>query len=117
MLIVFIDKYLYLEMYTNLMNAMQVAAGATGLAQRALDEATKYSLERKTFGKVIAEVCSLHVFIGHLCISVKNANVTNIIGHKETKITISYQRSCTLGSTAPPLFSYFTAPGCVLPPG
>lgn len=35
---------------------MQVAAGATGLAQRALDEATKYALERKTFGKLIAEV-------------------------------------------------------------
>lgn len=35
-----------------------MAAGATGLAQRALDEATNYALERKTFGKVIAEVCS-----------------------------------------------------------
>lgn len=30
-----------------------VATGAVGLAQRALDEATKYSLERKTFGKPI----------------------------------------------------------------
>ena len=30
-----------------------VAAGATGLAQRALDEATKYAMERKTFGKPI----------------------------------------------------------------
>lgn len=37
--------------------SLQVAAGATGLAQRALDEATNYALERKTFGKVIAEVC------------------------------------------------------------
>jgi hypothetical protein len=34
---------------------LQVAAGATGLAQRALDEATKYSLERKTFGVPIAD--------------------------------------------------------------
>jgi acyl-CoA dehydrogenase len=33
---------------------LQVAAGAIGLAQRALDEATKYSLERKTFGVPIA---------------------------------------------------------------
>lgn len=41
---------------------MQVAAGATGLAQRALDEATSYALERKTFGKVIAEVCSCILF-------------------------------------------------------
>lgn len=31
-----------------------VAAGAVGLSQRALDEATKYSLERKTFGTQIA---------------------------------------------------------------
>merc|ERR1712117_809506 len=30
-----------------------VAAGAVGLAQRALDEATKYAMERKTFGKPI----------------------------------------------------------------
>ncbi|KAJ8793450.1 hypothetical protein J1605_019284 [Eschrichtius robustus] len=32
-----------------------VAAGAVGLAQRALDEATKYALERKTFGKLLVE--------------------------------------------------------------
>lgn len=38
------------------LDASQVAAGATGLAQRALEEATKYALERKTFGKFIAEV-------------------------------------------------------------
>ncbi|RMB88351.1 hypothetical protein DUI87_35283 [Hirundo rustica rustica] len=34
----------------------QVAAGAVGLARRALDEATRYALERKTFGKPIVEV-------------------------------------------------------------
>lgn len=33
-----------------------VAASAVGLAQRALDEALKYSMERKTFGKFIYEV-------------------------------------------------------------
>ncbi|XP_063114219.1 medium-chain specific acyl-CoA dehydrogenase, mitochondrial isoform X2 [Cavia porcellus] len=32
-----------------------VAAGAIGLAQRALDEATKYALQRKTFGKLLVE--------------------------------------------------------------
>ena len=31
-----------------------VASGAVGLAQRAFDEATKYSMERKTFGVPIA---------------------------------------------------------------
>uniref|UniRef100_A0A2K5S8S8 Medium-chain specific acyl-CoA dehydrogenase, mitochondrial n=1 Tax=Cebus imitator TaxID=2715852 RepID=A0A2K5S8S8_CEBIM len=35
-----------------------VAAGAVGLAQRALDEATKYALERKTFGKLLAELAT-----------------------------------------------------------
>jgi hypothetical protein len=34
---------------------LQVAAAATGVAQRALDEATKYALERKTFGVPIAD--------------------------------------------------------------
>lgn len=33
-----------------------VAMCAVGLAQRALDEAVKYSMERKTFGKFIYEV-------------------------------------------------------------
>jgi len=32
-----------------------VAAGAVGLARRAMDEAIKYSLERKTMGKAIAQ--------------------------------------------------------------
>ena len=34
---------------------LQTASAATGLAQRALDEATKYALERKTFGVPIAD--------------------------------------------------------------
>lgn len=37
-----------------IISVFQVASGATGVAQRALDEATKYSLERKTFGVPIA---------------------------------------------------------------
>ena len=32
-----------------------VAAGAIGLARRAMDESIKYALERKTFGKLLAE--------------------------------------------------------------
>ena len=35
----------------------QVAASAVGLAQRALEEATKYSMERKTMGRPIVQVC------------------------------------------------------------
>ena len=33
-----------------------VASGAVGIAWRAFDEAKRYSLERKTMGKLIAEV-------------------------------------------------------------
>lgn len=39
-----------------------VASGAVGLAQRALDEATKYALERKTFGTAIIN----HQVISHM---------------------------------------------------
>ena len=35
---------------------VKVAMGAVGLARRALEEATRYSMERKTFGKNICEV-------------------------------------------------------------
>lgn len=48
--------YMKLDIVFVCVFVFQVAAGATGLAQRALDEATKYSLERKTFGRFIAEV-------------------------------------------------------------
>ena len=45
----------------------QVAIGAVGLARRALHEATKYAMERKTFGVPIYEVkklCLLLLGIG-----------------------------------------------------
>ena len=35
---------------------IQVAMSGVGLAQRALDEATRYALERKAFGQPIIEV-------------------------------------------------------------
>lgn len=43
-----------------------IAAGAVGLAQRALDESTRYAIERKAFGRPIAEVRS-HCFYTHSC--------------------------------------------------
>ena len=45
-----------------------VAAGAVGLASRALDEATKYSLERKTFGVPIVNHQETIHFI-HVCLN------------------------------------------------
>ncbi|KAL0966985.1 hypothetical protein UPYG_G00303100 [Umbra pygmaea] len=52
-----------------------VAAGATGLAQRALDEATGYALERKTFGKVIAEHQAVSFLLAEMAMKVELARM------------------------------------------
>lgn len=48
-----------------------VAASATGLAQRALDEATKYSFERKTFGHLIAEHQAVQFMLAEMAMGVE----------------------------------------------
>lgn len=50
-----------------------VAAGATGLAQRALDEATKYAFERKTFGVPIANHQAVQFMLADMAIGVETA--------------------------------------------
>ncbi|KAL0101467.1 hypothetical protein PUN28_018949 [Cardiocondyla obscurior] len=50
-----------------------VAAAATGLAQRALDEATKYALQRKTFGKLIAEHQAVGFMLADMAIGVETS--------------------------------------------
>uniref|UniRef100_A0A665XDW5 Medium-chain specific acyl-CoA dehydrogenase, mitochondrial n=1 Tax=Echeneis naucrates TaxID=173247 RepID=A0A665XDW5_ECHNA len=52
-----------------------VAAGATGLAQRALDEATNYALERKTFGKAIAEHQAVSFLLAEMAMKVELARM------------------------------------------
>ncbi|CAH2311059.1 medium-chain specific acyl- dehydrogenase, mitochondrial [Pelobates cultripes] len=52
-----------------------VAAGAVGLAQRALDEATKYSLERKTFGRFIAEHQAVSFLLAEMAMKVELARL------------------------------------------
>ncbi|XP_060066068.1 medium-chain specific acyl-CoA dehydrogenase, mitochondrial-like [Ylistrum balloti] len=52
-----------------------VAAGAVGLAQRALDEATKYSMERKTFGKHICEHQAVAFILADMVIGVETARL------------------------------------------
>ncbi|NP_001133108.1 medium-chain specific acyl-CoA dehydrogenase, mitochondrial [Salmo salar] len=52
-----------------------VAAGATGLAQRALDEATGYALERKTFGKLIAEHQAVSFLLAEMAMKVELARM------------------------------------------
>lgn len=52
-----------------------VAAGAVGLAQRALDEALKYSLERKAFGVPIAQHQSVSNMLADMAIGVETARL------------------------------------------
>ncbi|XP_076219877.1 medium-chain specific acyl-CoA dehydrogenase, mitochondrial-like isoform X1 [Aptenodytes patagonicus] len=52
-----------------------VAAGAVGLAKRALDEATKYALERKTFGKPIAEHQAVSFMLAEMAMKVELARM------------------------------------------
>ncbi|XP_036410643.1 medium-chain specific acyl-CoA dehydrogenase, mitochondrial [Megalops cyprinoides] len=52
-----------------------VAAGATGLAQRALDEASKYALERKTFGRLIAEHQAVSFLLAEMAMKVELARM------------------------------------------
>ncbi|KAI8809064.1 acyl-CoA dehydrogenase/oxidase [Cladochytrium replicatum] len=50
-----------------------VAAAAVGLARRALEEATSYSLERKTMGKPIAEHQAVAFMLADMAIGVETA--------------------------------------------
>lgn len=52
-----------------------VAAGAVGLAQRALDEASKYSLERKAFGMPIAAHQAVAFMLADMAIGVETARL------------------------------------------
>lgn len=53
-----------------------VAAGATGLAQRCLDESIKYSLERKTFGVPIAQHQAIQFLLADMAIGVETARLS-----------------------------------------
>lgn len=52
-----------------------VAAGATGLAQRALDEATKYAMERKTFGKFLSEHQAIQFMLADMTIGIETSRL------------------------------------------
>ena len=55
-----------------------VAAGAVGLAQRALDEATKYSFERKTFGVPICQHQAIQFLLADMIIGIETARLAYI---------------------------------------
>lgn len=52
-----------------------VAAGAIGLAQRCLDEALKYSLERKTFGTPIVNHQAVAFMLADMAIGIETARL------------------------------------------
>jgi len=52
-----------------------VAAGAVGLALRALDEATKYSMERKTMGKPICEHQAVAFMLADMAMGVETSRL------------------------------------------
>lgn len=52
-----------------------VASGATGLAQRAFDEATKYSMERKTFGVHIAKHQAVAFMLAEMAIGIETSRL------------------------------------------
>ncbi|KAJ6216326.1 hypothetical protein RDWZM_007483 [Blomia tropicalis] len=53
-----------------------VASYATGVAQRALDEATRYSMERKTFGTPIAGHQAIQFLLAEAAIGVETARMS-----------------------------------------
>ncbi|KAG8507919.1 Medium-chain specific acyl-CoA dehydrogenase, mitochondrial, partial [Galemys pyrenaicus] len=53
-----------------------VAAGAVGLAQRALDEATKYALDRKTFGKLLVEHQTVSFLLAEMAMKIELARMS-----------------------------------------
>lgn len=56
-----------------------VAAGAIGLARRALEEATQYSLQRKTMGKVIAEHQAVSFMLADMAIGIESARLVTYL--------------------------------------
>ncbi|KAI6191784.1 hypothetical protein M3Y97_00265500 [Aphelenchoides bicaudatus] len=61
-----------------------VAAGAVGLAWRALDEAAKYSLERKTFGVPIAAHQGVSFMLADMAINLELARLMTLRAAAET---------------------------------
>ncbi len=72
-------------------NNAQVAAGAVGLAQRCLEEATEYSLIRKTFGTEIANHQAVSFMLADMAIGIEASKLCTFRsaweidnGHKNT---------------------------------
>merc|ERR1719367_459726 len=82
-----------------------VASGAVGLAQRALDEATKYAMERKTFGKPIMAHQAVSFMLADMAIGIESARLCyeKAAWQADNKIRNTYMASiakCLAGDVA-----------------
>lgn len=74
-----------------------VAAGAVGLSRRALDEALKYSLQRKTMGKKIAEHQAVAFLLADMATGIEAARM---LTYKSASLIDNGHRNTTLASMA-----------------
>jgi len=82
-----------------------VAAGAVGIAQRALDEATKYAVERKTFGQPIINHQAVNFMLADMAIGIESSRLCYIKSawQADNKIRNTYYASiakCLAGDVA-----------------
>ena len=92
---------------------LQVASAATGLAQRALDLATQYSLERKTFGVPIADhQAGLRAYVYMLVMPQRRRLVTGLSWWGPGFSTWSFHMGFVVDKVAlrPVLCKYFSFP-------
>jgi len=82
-----------------------VAAGAVGIAQRALDEATKYAMERKTFGQPIINHQAVNFMLADMAIGIESSRLCYMKSawQADNKIRNTYYASiakCLAGDVA-----------------
>merc|ERR1712020_833252 len=82
-----------------------VAAGAVGLAQRCLDEATKYAMERKAFGTSIINHQAVNFMLADMAIGIEASRLAYIKSawQSDNKIMNTYMASiakCMAGDVA-----------------
>ncbi len=73
-----------------------IAAVATGLAQRALDEAVAYAKERRTFGKAIIEHQGLGFLLADMAAAVDSARATYLHAARRRDAGRSYSREASV---------------------
>ncbi|CAG8474342.1 9062_t:CDS:2 [Racocetra persica] len=70
-----------------------IAAAAVGLARRALEEATRYSLERRTMGKPIFEHQSIAFILADIAIGIESARNMRILNVHQSNASTFQQAS------------------------